>query len=198
VRVFKGRASTGVRGIKLLGEDYVVSMSILHHVDVTTAEAQAYLKQAAAIRRAAGDDDGEEGAEADELEEAALSQDRYSSLGAEEEFILTITENGFGKRSSAYDYRTSGRGGQGIAAMDMTARKGKLLASFPVEDHDDIMLVTDKGKLIRVPVDGISVRRRSTQGVTVFATAKDEKVVSVERIDESSSGEDGDEESETE
>jgi len=198
VRVFKGRASTGVRGIKLLGEDYVVSMSILHHVDVTTAEAQAYLKQAAAIRRAAGDDDGEDGAEADELEEAALSQDRYSSLGAEEQFILTITENGFGKRSSAYDYRTSGRGGQGIAAMDMTARKGKLLASFPVEDHDDIMLVTDKGKLIRVPIEGISVRRRSTQGVTVFATAKDEKVVSVERIDESSSGEDGDEESETE
>jgi len=198
VRVFKGRASTGVRGIKLLGEDYVVSMSILHHVDVTSAEAQAYLKQAAAIRRAAGDDDGEEGADADELEEAALSQDRYSSLGAEEQFILTITENGFGKRSSAYDYRTSGRGGQGIAAMDMTARKGKLLASFPVEDHDDIMLVTDKGKLIRVPIEGISVRRRSTQGVTVFATAKDEKVVSVERIDESSSGEDGDEESETE
>jgi len=191
VRVFKGRASMGVRGIRLLGEDYVVSMAILHHVDVTTAEAQAYLKQASAIRRAAGDEEGEEPAEAEEFAEAVLSQDRYASLGAEEQFILTLTENGFGKRSSAYDYRTSGRGGQGIAAMDMTDRKGKLLSSFPVEGHDDIMLVTDKGKLIRVPIEGISIRRRSTQGVTVFATADDEKVVSVERIDESS--EDGEE-----
>jgi DNA gyrase subunit A len=193
VRVFKGRASMGVRGIKLLGDDYLVSMSILHHVDITTAEAQAYLKQAAAIRRVAGDEDAEEGGEADDIEEAALSQDRYASLGAEEQFILTLTERGFGKRSSAYDYRTSGRGGQGIAAMDMTERKGKLLASFPVEDHDEMMLVTDKGKLIRVPVEGISIRRRSTQGVTVFATAKDEKVVSVERIEESSEGDEEDE-----
>jgi DNA gyrase subunit A len=184
VRVFKGRASMGVRGIKLLGDDHVVSMSILHHVDVTTAEAQAYLKQAAAIRRAAGDDDSEEPGEVEELAEAVLSQDRYASLGAEEQFILTLTENGFGKRSSAYDYRTSGRGGQGIAAMDMTEKKGRLLSSFPVEDHDQIMLVTDKGKLIRVPVGGISVRRRSTQGVTVFDTADDELVVSVERIEE--------------
>jgi len=194
VRVFKGRASTGVRGIKLLGDDYVVSMSILRHVDVTTAEAQAYLKQAAAIRRAEGDEEADEGSEPEEFFEAVLSQDRYASLGAEEQFILTLTDRGFGKRSSAYDYRTSGRGGQGIAAMDMTARKGKLLSSFPVESDHDLMLVTDRGKLIRVPVEGISVRRRSTQGVTVFDTAKDEKVVSVERIDEQS----GDDESEAE
>ncbi len=198
VRVFKGRASMGVRGIKLLGDDYVVSMSILHHVNVTTAEAQAYLKQASAIRRAMDEDDAEEPAEAEETVEAVLSPDRYASLGAEEQFILTLTERGFGKRSSAYDYRTSGRGGQGIAAMDMTARKGKLLASFPVEDHDEIMLVTDKGKLIRVPVEGISIRRRSTQGVTVFATAKDENVVSVERIDERSDENGHHEEGETE
>jgi len=198
VRVFKGRASMGVRGIKLLGEDFVVSMTILHHVDVTTAEAQAYLKQASAIRRAAGDEEGEEPAEVEEFVEAVLSQDRYASLGAEEQFILTLTDNGFGKRSSAYDYRTSGRGGQGIAAMDMTARKGKLLSSFPVEGHDDIMLVTDKGKLIRVPIEGISIRRRSTQGVTVFATADDEKVVSVERIDESSEEGEGGEEGKAE
>ena len=194
VRVFKGRASTGVRGIKLLGDDYVVSMSILRHVDVTTAEAQAYLKQAAAIRRAEGDEEADEGSEPEEFSEAVLSQDRYASLGAEEQFILTLTDRGFGKRSSAYDYRTSGRGGQGIAAMDMTARKGELLSSFPVESDHDLMLVTDRGKLIRVPVEGISVRRRSTQGVTVFDTAKDEKVVSVERIDEQS----GDDESEAE
>jgi len=194
VRVFKGRASTGVRGIKLLGDDYVVSMSILRHVDVTTAEAQAYLKQAAAIRRAEGDEEADEGSEPEEFFEAVLSQDRYASLGAEEQFILTLTDRGFGKRSSAYDYRTSGRGGQGIAAMDMTARKGELLSSFPVESDHDLMLVTDRGKLIRVPVEGISVRRRSTQGVTVFDTAKDEKVVSVERIDEQS----GDDESEAE
>ena len=193
VRVFKGRASTGVRGIKLLGEDFVVSMSILHHVDVTSAESQSYLKQAAAIRRAAsGEDEAEDSVEGEEDAGAALSADRFASLGAEEEFILTLTEKGFGKRSSAYDYRTSGRGGQGIAAMDMTARKGKLLASFPVEGDDDIMLVTDKGKLIRVPIEGISVRRRSTQGVTVFDTADDELVVSVERIDDRSGGDDND------
>ncbi|MBN4046538.1 DNA gyrase subunit A [bacterium AH-315-P15] len=196
VRVFKGRASTGVRGIKLLGDDIIVSMSILHHVDVISAEAQAYLKQAAAIRRATEDEAPEEPAEADEYAEAILSPERYASLGAAEQFILTLTDKGFGKRSSAFDYRTSGRGGQGIAAMDMTDRKGKLLASFPVKSDDDIMLVTDKGKLIRVPIEGISVRRRSTQGVTVFQTASDETVVSVERVDERS--EDNDEEGESE
>ncbi len=189
VRVFKGRASTGVRGIKLLGGDHIVSMSILHHVDVTSAESQAYLKQAGAIRRAAeGEDASEEPVEAEEEAGTALTTERYAELGGGEEFILTLTEKGFGKRSSAYDYRTSGRGGQGIAAMDMTDRKGKLLSSFPVEGDDDIMLVTDKGKLIRVPIEGISVRRRSTQGVTVFHTADDELVVSVERIDERSAG----------
>ena len=138
-------------------------------------------------------DSPEEVAENEEGADTALSADRYASLGGEEEFILTLTEKGFGKRSSAYDYRTSGRGGQGIAAMDMTEKKGKLLASFPVEDDDEIMLVTDKGKLIRVPIEGISVRRRSTQGVTVFDTASDELVVSVERIDDRSDGGDDDE-----
>ncbi len=191
VRVFKGRASMGVRGIKLLGDDRIMSMSILRHVDVTTAEAQAYLKQAAVIRRAAGEE-GDEPPEADDVVATTLSADRFAELGAHEQFILTLTDKGFGKRSSAYDYRTAGRGGQGIAAMDMTDRKGKLLASFPVESDDEIMLVTDKGKLIRVPVGGISMRRRSTQGVTVFVTAKDEKVVSVERIEERSDDEDAD------
>nr|WP_246176861.1 DNA gyrase subunit A [Parvibaculum sedimenti] len=194
VRVFSGRNSTGVRGIRLEEDDKLIAMSILRHVDVTPAEARAYLKQATAMRRAVsgeGEESEVESVEQDESEEEAsedltLSTERYTELGAREQFVLTVSENGFGKRSSSYDYRTSGRGGKGIIAMTVTARNGKLISSFPVEEQDQIMLVTDQGQLIRCPVDDVRVAGRATQGVTIFRTNADERVVSVERVDEAS------------
>ncbi|MGB5947744.1 MAG: DNA gyrase subunit A [Parvibaculum sp.] len=196
VRVFSGRNSTGVRGIRLEDGDKLIAMSILRHVEVLPAEARAYLKQASAMRRAAsGEAEEPETVEAEEGEEETtdeltLSPERYAELGAREQFVLTVSENGFGKRSSSYDYRTSGRGGKGIIAMTVTERNGKLVASFPVEDQDQIMLVTDQGQLIRCPVDDVRVAGRATQGVTIFRTMEDERVVSVERVDEA--GENGD------
>ncbi len=189
VRVFSGRTSTGVRGIKLAetgeqGADRVIAMTIIRHVDCSPAEARAYLKQANAMRRASGDSDEE----VEEIDigngddEAALSPERYAELGAHEQFLLTVSENGFGKRTSAFEYRVSGRGGKGIIAMTVTPRNGALIACFPVEDGDQIMLVTDTGQLIRSPVDDIRIAGRNTQGVTLFRTGDDERVVSVERI----------------
>lgn len=201
VRVFSGRSSTGVRGIRLDGDDRIIAMSILRHVDVTPAEARAYQKQAGAMRRAVTGEGDEAEAEIVEIEdtdedateELTLTPERYTELGAREQFVLTVSEKGFGKRSSSYDYRTSGRGGKGIIAMTVTARNGNLIASFPVEDHDQIMLVTDAGQLIRCPVDDVRVAGRATQGVTIFRTTAEEHVVSVERIDESSeNGDQGD------
>ncbi len=192
VRVFSGRTSTGVRGIKLgkdkdLGEDVVIAMTIVRHVDVTPAEARTYLKQANAMRRAASGEDHEEDIhesddDEDGGEEAALSPERYAELGAYEQFLLTVSENGYGKRTSAFEYRTSGRGGKGIIAMTVTRRNGKLVTSFPIESSDQIMLVTDAGQLIRCPVDDIRVAGRNTQGVTLFRTSQDERVVSVEHL----------------
>ena len=198
VRVFSGRSSTGVRGIRLDEDDRIIAMSILRHVETTPAEARAYLKQAGAMRRAVSGEGEEAEPEAIEPEEAeeeteddlTLTPERYTELGAREQFVLTVSEKGFGKRSSSYDYRTSGRGGKGIIAMTVTARNGKLIASFPVEEQDQIMLVTDQGQLIRCPVDDVRVAGRATQGVTIFRTTEGERVVSVERIDEA--GENGD------
>jgi DNA gyrase subunit A len=197
VRVFAGRESTGVRGIRLgsdpvLGADEVISMTVLRHVGVSPAEARAYLRQASAVRRALHGEDAEAIEpdaplpEDDEEvgEEFVMSPERYGELGAMEQFVLTVSENGYGKRSSAYEYRVSGRGGKGIIAMAVTRRNGKLVASFPVEDGDQIMLVSDGGQLIRCPVDGIRIAGRGTQGVIVFNTAEDERVVSVERVSE--------------
>jgi DNA gyrase subunit A len=189
-----------VRGIRLEDDDRIIAMSILRHVDVEPAEARAYMKQASAARRAAlgeGEDTETEVVEVDDTEDEAsedltLSPERYIELGAREQFVLTVSEKGFGKRSSSYDYRTSGRGGKGIIAMSVTSRNGKLVTSFPVEDQDQIMLVTDAGQLIRCPVDDVRVAGRATQGVTIFRTTSDERVVSVERVDETS--EDDDEE----
>ncbi len=187
VRVFKGRDSTGVRGINLAKGDEVISMTILRHFEASPEERQAYLKRANADRRATGEaielpadaePEGEEAAAAINLE-----QDRYISMGAAEQFVLTLSERGFGKRTSSFEYRISGRGGKGIKAMEVNARNGTLVASFPVETSDQIMLVTDAGKLIRVPVDDIRVVGRASQGVTVFNTDKTEKVVSVEHIE---------------
>ncbi|MCF8469966.1 MAG: DNA gyrase subunit A [Parvibaculum sp.] len=203
VRVFSGRSSTGVRGIRLAEGDKLIGMSILRHVDVTPAEARAYLKHANAMRRAAageGDEPETEIVEADEDDDEAgdelsLSSERYAELGAREQLVLTVSEKGFGKRSSSYDYRTSGRGGKGIIAMAVTPRNGKLVASFPVEAQDQIMLVTDAGQLIRCPVDDVRAAGRATQGVTIFRTAPDERVVSVERVEDTGeSGSETDEE----
>jgi DNA gyrase subunit A len=184
VRVFQGRTSMGVRGIALDNGDKVISLTILRHLDATADERAAYLKRANAVRRGIT---GEEEVVAD-AEEATgaieLGEARYVEMSAAEQFVLTITENGFGKRTSSYEYRTTGRGGKGIVAMAVTGRNGRLVASFPVEDSDQIMLVTNGGQLIRCPVDGIRIAGRATQGVIVFTTAEGERVVSVERVSE--------------
>jgi DNA gyrase subunit A len=191
VRVFKGRDSTGVRGVKLAnygkeGGDEVVSLTLLYHADASTAEARAYLKQASAARRAeSGEAEApvEEPDDADDGgEEAALTPQRYAELGAREQFILSVSSNGFGKRTSSYEYRVTGRGGSGIVAMGMGKKNSGLLASFPVEDSDDLMLISDSGQTIRVAVSGVSIQGRSAQGVTVFRLDEGERVVSVERI----------------
>ncbi len=177
VRVFKGRKSTGVRGIRLIGEDRVVSMSIIRHFDATSDERSAYLK----MRRAIAGMVDEEGSSDEEgvSENATISQERYAEMSAAENLILTITKGGSGKTSSSHDYPVRGRGGMGVAAMDKAMRGGEIVASFPVEMQDQIMLVTSKGQSIRVPVDGISFRSRSAGGVRVFNTGTDETVVSV-------------------
>ena len=191
VRVFKGRDSTGVRGIKLAATDEVVSLSLLHHSDATTAEARAYLKQSAAARRALAGEEAE--AQAEETveeeesgEEATLSPERYAALGAQEQFVFAVSENGFGKRSSSYEYRATGRGGSGIVAMDMGKKNTAIVAAFPVEDSDDLMLISDQGQIIRVAAASVSVQRRASGGVTVFRVEEGERVVSVERIEETS------------
>ena len=177
VRVFKGRKSTGVRGIRLIGEDRVVSMSIIRHFDATSDERAAYLK----MRRAIAGMVDEEGSSDEEgaSENTTISQERYAEMSAAENLILTITKGGSGKTSSSHDYPVRGRGGMGVAAMDKAMRGGEIVASFPVEMQDQIMLVTSKGQSIRVPVDGISFRSRSAGGVRVFNTGTDETVVSV-------------------
>lgn len=191
VRVFAGRNSIGVRGITLAKGDTLISMAILAHVDASPAERSAYLKQAAADRRAQGADDVEEialvGEEATDV--ADLNAERYAELRDREETVLTVSEYGYGKRSSSYEFRVSGRGGKGIRATDTskTDEIGKLVSLFPVEASDQILLVSDRGQLIRVPVHGIRVAGRSTKGVTIFNTADGEKVVSVERISETDS-----------
>jgi len=183
VRVFTGRTSMGVRGIALGAGDKVISLAILRHMDVDSEERAAYLRRASAVRRG-----GAEEEPSTDAEEASgtmeLGEQRYVELSAAEQFVLTISENGYGKRSSSYEYRTTGRGGKGIVAMSVNERNGKLIASFPVEHSDQIMLVTDKGQLIRCPVEDIRIAGRSTQGVIVFDTAEDEHVVSVEHIGE--------------
>ena len=188
VRVFRSRNSTGVRGIKLDDGASVISLAILRGSDATPAERATYLKQAAAIRRAAAGEDADvEEVSTDEeemTEEVALSPERYAEMGANEQFILAVSENGYGKRSSAYEYRVSGRGGKGIIAMTVTERNGDLLAAFPVEESDQIMLVTDGGTLIRCPIDDIRIAGRNTQGVTIFKTEDDARVVSVAHLGE--------------
>jgi DNA gyrase subunit A len=195
VRLFKGRDSDGVRGIRLADGDQVISMAILLHVEATPAERAAYLKQAVAVRRSQGVEDAEAAepdADAEPIEGPEdLSSERYAELSAKEQFVLTVSERGFGKRTSSYEYRISGRGGKGIGAMVVNDRNGALVVSFPVEGEDQIVLVTDAGQLIRCPVDDVRIAGRNTQGVRIFKTDDEEKVVSVERVPEEGSSENG-------
>ncbi len=183
VRVFAGRDSVGVRGIKLEDGDSVVSMSVLRHVEIGVEERDSYLRYAANKRRALGESvGGEETEEATETTTLELSQERLVELEVLEEYILTVTAKGFGKRTSAYEYRVIGRGGQGVANIEMSSRNGAVVASFPVAESDQIMLVTDGGQLIRCPVHDIRIARRQTQGVTIFRVAEGEAVVAVAHL----------------
>jgi DNA gyrase subunit A len=201
VRVFKGRDSTGVRGINLADGDNVISLAILHHLDANADERADFLRKRRAVTGEGTEDAGmpdSEGADPDGGGDAAtagasISPERYAAMSAAEQVVLTVSENGYGKRTSSFEYRVTGRGGKGIVAMVVNDRNGPLIASFPVEDSDQIMLVTDGGQLIRVPVAGIRVAGRSTQGVIVFDTADGERVVSVEHItDDGGDSGDGD------
>jgi len=183
VRVFSGRTSMGVRGIALAKDDKVISLTILRHMEASADERVAYLRHANAVRRGSVEEEAQTDTE-DASGAIELGEQRYAEMSAAEQFVLTISENGFGKRTSSFEYRTTGRGGKGIVAMSVNERNGKLIASFPVEDSDQIMLVTDNGQLIRCPVEDIRIAGRSTQGVIVFNTAADEHVVSVEHIGE--------------
>ena len=196
VRVFAGRNSIGVRGIAMPSDDRVISLAILRHLAASPAERAAYLKQAVAELRALGadvEDVALVGEEAGEVTD--LPAERYAELKAAEQFVLTVSEFGYGKRSSSYDFRVTNRGGKGIRATDTSKvdEIGKLIATFPVGDSDQLMLVSDGGQLIRVPVGGIRIASRATKGVTIFNTAEGEKVASVERINEPE-GDEGEEE----
>jgi len=186
VRRFVGRTSSGVRGIRLADGDEVISMAVLRHVDVLTEESRSYMKHANAMRRALGEGDDDITGESET--ESSLSDERIGVLGANEQFLLTLADDGFGKRSSSYDYRCMNRGGQGVTAQEL-ARKGsdnaRLVRSFTIEDENQIMIVTDGGQLIRCPVRNIRIVSRTSRGVTVIKVKEKEKVVSVERIEES-------------
>ena len=181
LRVFSGRDSAGVRGIKLGQDDEVMSLSVLRHVDATLDERAAYLKYAAAQRRTNGDDEAENVEYEEAFSDIALSEERIRELADGEEILLTVTDSGFGKRSSAYEYRVTGRGGQGIQNITLSAKRNgtAVAASFQVRDGDDVMLVTDGGRLIRVPVDQVRITGRSVMGVTLFRLDDDERVTSV-------------------
>ena len=196
VRVFKGRDSMGVRGVALAEGDSVISLAILNSFDATPAERAAYLKQRRALIGEAAEEPGEAEAEGENGGEAngsaQLTPERLKEMQDAEQVILTVSENGYGKRTSSFEYRVTGRGGKGVVAMAVNDRNGSLVASFPVADSDEIMLVTDAGQLIRVPVAGIRIAGRATQGVIVFDTADEERVVSVDRIGETE-GDEGEE-----
>ena len=180
VRIFKGRDSTGVRGVRLGEGDRVVSMAVIRHFEASPEERATYLK----MRRAMAGVVEDEGEDEEDAAEGALSPERYAEMSASEDLILTITEKGMGKLSSSHNYPVRGRGGMGVAAMDRAMRGGQLVACFPVEASDQIMLATSRGQSIRVPVQGISFRSRSAGGVRVFNTSNGELVVSVARVAE--------------
>ncbi len=185
IRRFVGRTSSGVRGIKLADGDDVISMTILRHMDIETDEARAYMKHANAMRRALGDDAQDDEDESENM--TSLSDERIGELGAAEQFVLTLADDGYGKRSSSYDYRCMNRGGQGVTAQELSRKdsnNARLVRSFAISDEDQIMMVTDGGLLVRCPVKNISIVSRAARGVTVIRTKEGERVVSVERIED--------------
>ena len=194
VRVFAGRASSGVRGIRLADGDEVMSMSILSHVETTAEERAAYLKQRRAMLAASGEDvPGAVVADDDETDSSdfVLSPERFAQLLAQEEYLLTVSDRGFGKRTTAYAYRLTNRGGQGIVNMGLTEKNGQIVATFPVKETQEVMMVTDGGQLIRMPIHDVRITGRSSQGVIMFRVAEGEKIVSVAALDaEEEAGED--------
>ena len=173
LRVFTGRSSIGVRGIKLSKSDSVISLAILNGIDFDVNERNEYLKNSSSIRKN------------EDSSNKFTDNEKFSNLRSNEEFILSVTDKGFGKRSSAYEYRKTKRGGVGIANMQLSNRNGsQVVASFPINDTDQLMLVTDKGKLIRCPVNDVRIGGRQTQGVTLFNVSDEEKVVSVAKLEE--------------
>ena len=187
VRVFVGRASAGVRGIRLQQEDdAVISMSIINHVDATLEERAAYIKQRRAMMASTGDEasNGQNGGDDEETStDLVLSAERFEQLASLEQYILTVTERGFGKRTSSHEYRTTGRGGQGIVNLMITEKNGPAMASLPVKDGQEVMMVTDGGQIIRMPLHDVRVTGRSSQGVIMFRVAEGEKIVSVAVLD---------------
>ncbi len=184
VRVFVGRNSTGVRGIKLATGDEVISMTMLKHIKASVEEREEYLKVSGAMKKTDADSGTDTCITADQTGLLnLLSPEQFEEMQKLEEFILTVTVTGFGKRSSSYEYRVTGRGGSGIANIELSPRNKEVVSSFPITEDKDIMMVTDGGKLIRMPVDDIRIAGRKTQGVILFRTADDEKVVSVTKLD---------------
>ena len=198
VRMFVGRNSTGVRGMKLADGDEVISMSILNHSDATSEERDEYGRASSALKRIQSERGVDAQVKFEELGVDAniLPEAKYDAMKAAEQFILTVTTTGYGKRTSSYEYRVTGRGGQGIANMEMSARNKEVASSFPIEDDNQIMMVTDGGKLIRMPVEDIRIAGRKTQGVILFRTADNERVVSVTKL-EADEGDDEELEEET-
>ncbi|MEM7021974.1 MAG: DNA gyrase subunit A [Pseudomonadota bacterium] len=189
VRVFRSRSSEGVRGMDLAKGDRVISMSVLDHVELSIEERDAFLRYDSARRKQDGQEEAEESSEVTAQRVAAiqaareeLGVDRLAALDSEQQMILSVTENGYGKRSSAFEYRVTNRGGQGIINIEASKRNGPVVAAFPVAGEDQLMLVTNQGKVIRIPVAGIRIAGRNTQGVTLFNIDKDEHVVSVARL----------------
>jgi DNA gyrase subunit A len=193
VRVFAGRDSSGVRGIRLLDGDEVISLTVLRHVAASIAERDAYLKLANARRRGNGEDTGETAEDGEEaVPHVTLAAERVAALELNEEFLLTVTDMGFGKRTSSYEYRVTGRGGQGIANITLAPRNGTaVVATFPVRQGDDVMLVTDAGRLIRVPADQVRITGRQAMGVTLFRVNAEEHVTSVFPVVEDAGDENG-------
>jgi len=190
VRIFSGRSSVGVRGIKLATGDGVISMTILRHEEIASETRDAYLRLAGKRRRLMGAESDAAAStvvaepEAEVESATTISEDVFEDLAKREEFLLSVTEKGFGVRCSAYDYRITGRGGQGIEHMDLSRRNDAIVAAFPVHHRDQVMLVSNAGMVIRMPVNDIRIARRRTQGVVIFKPGDGERVVSVARLGE--------------
>lgn len=190
IRVFAGRTSMGVRGIKLMEKDEVISMSIVRHVEASAEERIAYLRAAAMQRRVEGEDASVDAGDEEAVGDVTLSPERMKELADAEQFVLTVSAQGFGKRTSSYEYRISGRGGSGIWGMNMGGKNTTIVASFPVETTQDLMLVTNGGQIIRMPINDIRIAGRATQGVTLFRVSDNEQVVSAALIQEENAGAD--------